>query len=109
MQSAAKRGSAFEMEIAGLLRAGGFDITMNAGAARPRQTDIHAQREGITLLVEAKNRRRKVDVADVDDLRVRLQRTTADVVGVVFTASYLLNPGLLRLRGIFGSELSVRR
>jgi hypothetical protein len=23
--------------------------------------------------------------------------------------SYLLNPGLLRLRGIFGSELSVRR
>jgi hypothetical protein len=23
--------------------------------------------------------------------------------------AYLLNPGLLRLRGIFGSELSVRR
>lgn len=88
-------GRGFEIEIAQLLRAGGFRVTSNAGAARPRQTDIYARALGIDLLVEVKDKKRKVDVADIDDLRARLCRTAADVVGAIFTMS-LITRGALR-------------
>ncbi|MGT2500184.1 restriction endonuclease [Bradyrhizobium guangxiense] len=89
MDSSAVRGHKFELEIAKLLRAAGFEVTLNAGAAAPRQTDLFAQGQSLDLLVEAKDRRRKVDVSDVDALRARLSRTASDVVGVIFSTSGL--------------------
>jgi Holliday junction resolvase len=87
MQHVANRGREFENKIAELLRVSGFRVTSNAGAARPRQTDLYAQGDGVDLLVEVKDRQRKVNVGDVDSLRSRLDRTAADVVGAIFTTS----------------------
>jgi len=92
------RGRALEIEVAQFLRSAGFRTTTNAGAARPRQTDMYAQGDGVDLLVEAKDRERKVDVSDVDAMRSRLRRTTADVVGVIFTTSGLREERQRRLK-----------
>ena len=90
MKQATKKfppGRGFEIEIEKLLKEGGFNATSNARAAHPRQTDIYARTPGLDLLVEVKDRKRKIDVADIDELRARLLRTASDVVGAIFTTS----------------------
>jgi Restriction endonuclease len=81
------RGSEFETEVAKILRSAGFEVTPNAKAASPRQTDLFARSDSVDLLIEAKNRKHKIDVSDVDALRSRLNRTSFDVVGAIFTTS----------------------
>lgn len=80
-------GKALELEVLQLLRNNGFRAHLDAEAARPRQTDIVAHGKGINLLIEVKDRKRSVDVGDIDSLRARLSRTTPDVIGVIFTTS----------------------
>jgi Restriction endonuclease len=80
-------GKALEVEVRDLFRGSGFRAHLNSRAARPRQTDIHAHGNGMTLLVEVKDRKRVVDVNDIDSLRARLGRTTHDVIGIIFTTS----------------------
>jgi hypothetical protein len=80
-------GQAFELEVQNLLRGAGFRAHRNSRAAKPRQTDILAQGNDLTLLVEVKDRKRVVDVNDIDSLRARLGRTTPDVIGVIVTTS----------------------
>jgi hypothetical protein len=80
-------GKEWEIGLLNLLREAGFQVEVNAGAARPRQTDLYARIDGLDLLIEAKNRRRRADVSDIDDLRSRLRHVTADVVGALFTTS----------------------
>lgn len=89
MENPAEKGRAFELEVAEFLRDAGFQVALNAGAARPRQTDIYARSAEFQLLVEVKNRERKIDVSDIDALRSRLRRVPADVIGVVFSISGL--------------------
>jgi hypothetical protein len=92
LNTAAARGREFEAEVAKFLRSAGFDVTPNAKAAKPRQTDLFASDDKVSLLVEAKNQNRNVDINDIDSLRSRLSRTPSDVVGVIFTTSGL-TPG----------------
>lgn len=80
---------AFETEIADLFERAGFQVTLNAKAARPRQTDVFAHDEKLNLLIEAKDRKRPIDIDDIDALRSRLNRTNAGVVGVIFSRSGL--------------------
>jgi Holliday junction resolvase len=87
-------GRAFEFEVLKLLQGAGFRAEHNSKAARPRQTDIHAQGHHLTLLVEVKDRKRPVDVGDIDSLRARLGRTTNDVIGVIFTMSDISVPAI---------------
>lgn len=89
MKGATTRGYEFEAEIAKLLRASGFDVTPNAKTAKPRQTDLFAVDDEMSLLIEAKNRKHKIDVSDIDSLRSRLIRTSSDIVGVIFATSGL--------------------
>jgi hypothetical protein len=89
VKGASARGREFEAEVAKFLRAAGLDVTTNAKAAKPRQTDLFARGNDIDLLVEAKNEKRKVDVSDIDALRSRLSRTSSDIVGAIFTTSGL--------------------
>lgn len=72
-------GQALELEVLKLFRDAGFRAERNSRIAKPRQTDILAQGHGLTLLIEVKDRRRVVDVNDIDGLRVRLGRTTSAI------------------------------
>jgi Holliday junction resolvase len=89
MLGASAQGQNFEIEVADILRANGFRVTMDAKAARPRQTDLYARSGRLDLLIEAKSRKRKVDLSDIDALRSRLHRIASDIVGVIFTTSQL--------------------
>jgi len=80
-------GQALELEVLKLFRDAGFRAERNSRIAKPRQTDILAQGHGLTLLIEVKDRKRVVDVNDIDGLRVRLGRTTSDVIGIILTTS----------------------
>jgi hypothetical protein len=80
-------GQARELEVLELLRGAGFRADPNSKAARPRQTDILAEGHDLTLLVEVKDRKRAVDVNDIDGVRARLIRTTPDVIGIIFATS----------------------
>jgi hypothetical protein len=82
-----QRGKALEFEVVELFRKCGFRAHHDSDAAKPRQTDIVAQGQGQALLIEVKDRKRAVDVGDIDSLRARLARTTPDVVGMIFTTS----------------------
>lgn len=66
---------------------GGVRIHSDPKMARPRQTDVHARQAGHDFLVEAKGQTPKIDVADIDALRSRLERTPGDVVGCLFRLS----------------------
>lgn len=100
-------GRALELEILEMLREGGFRAELNAGAARPRQTDIYAHRPDVDLLVEVKDRKSKVDVADIDNLRSRLRRTASDVVGVIFTKSPITRGALKEIESDRAREIIV--
>lgn len=80
-----RAGRALELEVQELLRRGGFQPHDNPSMARPRQTDLAAQGQGLHLLIEVKDRKRAVEVGDIDSLRVRLARTAPDFIGVIFT------------------------
>lgn len=78
-------GRALELEVLRLFRDDGFRVHHDPGTARPRRTDIFAIGHDMQLLIEVKDRKRAVDVGDIDALRARLGRTTPDVIGVIFT------------------------
>jgi Holliday junction resolvase len=52
VKGAAARGREFEAEVAKFLHAAGFDVTINAKAAKPRQTDIFAKGDNLGSPVE---------------------------------------------------------
>jgi Holliday junction resolvase len=103
VEDAATRGRRFEAEVAKFLRAVGFEVTANAGTARPRQTDLFAKGDDVAILIEAKDQKRNVDIGDIDSLRARLNRTSSDIVGAVFTTSRLTK------RAIEAIEMDRRR
>lgn len=72
----AKRGRLFENLVADLFRANHFEVRLNAGAARPRQTDLLAIRLSEVYLIECKWRSARADIDAIDSLRARLRRTS---------------------------------
>jgi hypothetical protein len=78
-----RRGKALEHFVADLFRQDHFSVWPNAGAARPRQTDVFVSRTTETYLVECKWRSDKADIDDIDSLRARLRRTDRSVVGLL--------------------------
>jgi hypothetical protein len=81
------RGYAFESLIQGLFEDAGFQVRRNVRAARPRQTDLYAIRGSDHFLIEAKWRKVRRNVDDIDALRSRLGRVPGRVVGVIFSMS----------------------
>ncbi len=84
-----RRGKDFERLVADLLGEAHFKVTVNPGAAKPRQTDLIATDSRDTYLVEAKWKQRKFDINDLDSLRARLKRVAGSVVGLVVSSSEL--------------------
>lgn len=66
-----------------LFRQHHFTVRLNAGTARPRQTDVLVSRAAETYLVECKWRSDKADIDDIDSLRARLRRTDRLVIGLL--------------------------
>ena len=79
------RGRDFEGIVAEIFDRAGFDVVTNAGAARPRQTDVYAQDHQESYLIEVKWRNAAVGSSDIDDMRSRLQRQPPNVTGVIVT------------------------
>src|SRR4051794_4015895 len=65
MRNPAQRGRSFERLVADLFRANHFDVRINPGAARPRQTDLLATKVAEVYLIECKWRSVKADIADI--------------------------------------------
>ena len=95
LQNPATRGRELESFVADVFRQSHFKVTLNSGAARPRQTDVLATRANKTYLIECKYRSSRADIDDLDSLRSRLRRTDGSVVGV-----------LLSMPGFTGSVIS---
>ena len=77
----------FEALIQRLFEYAHFRVTRNAGAARPRQTDLVASHGNEDFLIEAKWQNDRVDIDDLDSLRSRLGRTASHVVGIFVSIS----------------------
>jgi hypothetical protein len=79
------RGREFERIVAELFDRAGYDVVTNPGAARPRQSDVHASRRDEAYLIEAKWRQTEIGSPEIDDMRIRLMRQPSNVVGVIVT------------------------
>jgi hypothetical protein len=73
--------------VAELFRQHHFEVMVDPGVSRPRQTDVLAARGPERYLIECKWRSSKANIDDVDSLRSRLRRTTAHTVGILLSMS----------------------
>ena len=80
-----QRGYQFQRWLRDVLLRSGFEVHANPRTARPRQTDLYARRDTRDYLIEAKWQRSKIDIADIDALRSRIDRTPSDVIGCIFS------------------------
>jgi hypothetical protein len=87
LRDSRKRGREFEKLVAGLFDSDEFTVHHNPKAAHPRQTDLIAETDKVTLLIEAKCKKRRVGVPDIANLHDRLRRVPTDVVGAMFSTS----------------------
>lgn len=86
-QNRHKRGSLFEELVAGVLEEQGFDVTLNAKVATPRQTDLYAHRDGLSFIVEAKWQKKTIHIGNIEPIVERLRKTPPDVFACVFSMS----------------------
>lgn len=88
VQDAQKRGRLFEKLLANLFAENGFLVHCNPKAARPRQTDLIVEDGNAIVLIEAKWRKSKIGVNDIDSLRARLGRAPSGLIGAMFSKSH---------------------
>jgi len=86
--SAQKRGYEFEEWFQQLLFEAGLSVIRNPHTARPRQTDLIANRGSLRILFELKWRSKRADTNDVDSLISRLDRTQPNVVGCLVSMAH---------------------
>jgi hypothetical protein len=84
---AADRGRRFEKLIRGRLALEGFHVELNPKIAAPRQTDLFTRLGTTDYFIEAKWQSDKIGIADIDNIRIRLQRMPTDVVACIFSMS----------------------
>jgi hypothetical protein len=82
-----ERGYAFERLLAELLRRHGFHVRMSPPATRPRQSDLVARDDGVTLLASVKWLRTPIGSGEVDELCARLRRMPPGTIGCLFSMS----------------------
>jgi len=86
-KDSACRGRAFDHLLCQRLALESSAVHLNPKAAKPRQTDLIATFGSQDYLIEAKWRKRNVNVGDIGNLRDRLRRTPSDFVGCIFNMS----------------------
>lgn len=88
------RGRDFEKIVAEIFDRAGFDVVIDPGAARPRQTDVYASRGSDAYLIETKWQSSPAGSPDVDEMRSRLERQPSGVEGVLVTMAGITEEGL---------------
>jgi len=83
----ADRGRRFEKLLRRRLALEVFHVELNPKIAAPRQTDLFARLGTIDYVIEAKWQTDKIGIADIDNVRIRLQRMPTDVVACIFSMS----------------------
>jgi hypothetical protein len=64
-----------------------FNVAFDPAAAAPRQTDLVATYANTTYLIETKWWKKRVGVAEVDEVRTRLAEINPSVIGVLISIS----------------------
>jgi hypothetical protein len=82
-----RRGAVFEKIVARLLHMNNFDVVPSARSAPGRQVDITATSPSMTLVVEAKWQRARIDINDVAGLADRLDRAAPGTIGLFISMS----------------------
>jgi len=90
-----QRGRDFEKLLVKLLHRDGFVARLNAGVAKPRQTDIYAKRFHEEYIIEAKWHDAPIDVSDKDSLKIRLDRVPSHLSGILFSMSGFTESAIL--------------
>lgn len=110
-EDSSARGRALEGLVAKLFRRSHFAVTENSQVATPRQTDLFVVKLNDRYLVECKWLNKPATIEDLDSLRNRLGRTSADVIGILISmggfSKEVLNEVRLRRREpvlLFSSE-----
>lgn len=86
-KDAHRRGSEFESLLARLFHMNNFDVVRSAKSAPGRQVDLTATSPSLQLLVEAKWKRRNIDVADMASLADRLGQASPGPIGLFVSMS----------------------
>lgn len=81
------RGKEFERMLANLMHVEGCEVFLNSAAAKPRQTDLAINCSEGTFLAEAKWKKGRVDVGDIDSFRNRIRRGVPGTWGCLFSMS----------------------
>src|ERR1700677_2543419 len=87
ISNAHHRGYKFQDLLRTLFNESRFEVDTNPATAKPRQSDLFASQDDKEYLIEAKWQKKKITSGDIDDLRVRLNRTPSGVVGCLFSMS----------------------
>ena len=82
-----RRGREFERWFYQMLFQSGWDVRLNPQSAKPRQTDLSAQKGTLHLLLELKWRKKPADIDQLDSLKSRLNRVQQNVVGCLVSIS----------------------
>ena len=85
--NAKRRGYGLEELVARLFRGAHFRVELDAGIAKPRQTDLVAEGGGHVFLIETKWTARRAGNAEIDSLRARLGNAQSGVIGVLLSVS----------------------
>jgi hypothetical protein len=83
LQNHQKRGYEFQDFVGSLFKYRHFNVMLSPGTAKPRQTDLLAQRGSDSYLIETKWRSSKANINDIDSLYNRLDAAPAAVVGLM--------------------------
>jgi hypothetical protein len=87
-----KRAKGFEVFLVRLLEKESLRVTRDPRAANPRQTDLAAEGDMGSFLVEAKWTKKKIGVADISQVRDRLGRVPLDMFACVFSVGGFSEP-----------------
>lgn len=85
--NAQSRGYQFEQLLTRCLEADGLDVVRNSRAVPGRQNDLLVQSEHIALLIEARWRNSRCNIAQISDMRDRLRSARPGVIGALFSMS----------------------
>ena len=87
MRDHAQRGKELERLVRDVFEVNGAVAAVNSRAAKPRQTDIYAVWDSLSIIVEVKWRKTKAGSNDIRELRDRLNKTPQDIIGIMFSIS----------------------